>query len=157
MGVLITRQRDFLDGCLYVELCVTGRKNAGPDILTPRFPKEDKTYSDPRDCINIAVEIYKQWDKEYGDEQKKLRIIGTQGTLVFDFSTKGITAARAWADRMFANMEKCGSCCKPMGNREKLCSDNKSDVGLESGLEYNANLLNDLVKAKAKELVLSGT
>ena len=117
MGYFLSRQRDYTDNCLYVEVCCGGSKKAGKDILTTRFPAENKNYTDPRDAIRLAEELYRQWEHQYADEQKKLRIVGTNATLIFDFTTKGVAAAKTWADRVFATMEKCGACQKPMGNR----------------------------------------
>ena len=120
MGVFLSRQRDFSDNCLYVECAVGGHKKAGADILTTRYPMEGKNYTDPRDAIRLAEEMYRLWEHQYADEQKKLRIVGIETPLIFDFTTKGIAAAKGWADRSFAKMEKCSSCQKPMGNREQL-------------------------------------
>jgi hypothetical protein len=116
MSVYISRQRDYSNDCLFVELAVGGPKNAGKDILTARYPGENKHLVDPRSCIDIAVEIHRRWNLDYGDEQKKLRIVGITTPLVYDFTTKGIAAAKTWADKAFANMDKCSACGRPLGN-----------------------------------------
>ena len=118
MGYHISRQRDFKSNCLFVEIAVGGKTKAGPDVLTARYPQEQKTYIDPRDTINIAEAIFQKWDRDYADEIKKLRIVGIENPLTYDFTPKGIAAAKMWADRIFANMSKCNACGKPMGNRE---------------------------------------
>jgi hypothetical protein len=128
VGYNITRQRDYNDGCLFVEIAVGGPKNAGPDILTARYAGEQKNLVDPRDAVNIAEQIFKRWDKDYGDETKRLRIVGLEQPLVFDFSTKGIAAAKAWADRVFATMAKCCYCGKAMGNRDPFTHDDLINV-----------------------------
>lgn len=116
MGYFISRQRDFKDNTLYVEVAV-GKAHAGPDILTSRYNNEQKNLVDPRDAIKIAEEIYRRWDRDYGDEKKKLRIVGIPTTLVYEFSTMGVAAAKTWADRIYHSMAKCGACGKAMGNR----------------------------------------
>jgi hypothetical protein len=128
MGYYLSRQRDFKDNCLYVEISCTGSKNAGVDVLTARFPMEGKNYVDPRDAVRLAEDMYRLWDRQYGDETKRLRIVGIETPLYYDFTTKGLDAAKTWADRIFANMTKCASCGKAMGNKEPYNHDDLANV-----------------------------
>lgn len=118
MGYHLSRQRDFNDNCLYLEIASGGPKKAGPDVLTIRYPGEGKNLVDPRDAINNAAAIYKLWERDYGDETKRLRVVGEAKPLVYDCTPKGFAAAKLWADKAFANMAKCGSCSKAMGNKD---------------------------------------
>lgn len=118
MGYFVSRQRDFKDSGLYVEIAVGGKVKAGEDILTARYTGEQKNLVDPRDAVNVSEQIFRHWDRDYGDEKKQLRIVGIETPLVFEFSTRGVAAAKTWADRIFANMAKCGNCHKAMGNRD---------------------------------------
>lgn len=117
MGYFISRQRDFKDNTLYIEIAV-GKKNAGIDVLTLRYPGEQKNLVDPRDAVNIAENIVKRWERDYGDEKKMLRIVGMPQPLVYDTSAKGIAAAKVWASKVFNSMTKCAACTKAMGNRD---------------------------------------
>lgn len=123
MGHFLSRQRCAKDNCLYVECAVGGPKVAGKDILPPKYEGEQKNLVDPREAISIAEKIYKKWSLDYHDEGKRLRIVGKDMNFVFDFSTKGITAARAWADKVHSGMNKCGHCSKVMGNRDPFVID----------------------------------
>jgi len=118
MGYFVSRQRDFKDNSLYVEVAVGGPAKAGVDLLTVRYTNERKNLVDPRDAIRIATDIYKYWDKDYGDERKKLRIVGLPTPLVYDCTAKGFDAAKDWANKVFANQKKCACCGKAMGNRD---------------------------------------
>jgi hypothetical protein len=117
MAYFISRQRDYSDNCLYIEIAVS-KKNAGIDVLTPRYVGEQKNLVDPRDAITIAEKMYRQWEHDYFDEPKRLRIVGIPTPLVYDCTTKGFASAKIWADKTFANMKKCGECRKAMGNRD---------------------------------------
>lgn len=118
MGYFVSRQRDFKNNSLYVEIAAGGKAKAGADFLTVRYSGEQKNLIDPRDAVNIAENIFKAWDRDYGDEKKKLRIVGLPTTLEYEFSPKGIDAAKSWADKIFESMKKCGHCGKAMGNRD---------------------------------------
>lgn len=117
MAVYLTRQRDFKDGCLYIELAVGGPSKAGKDILTPRYYGEKMNLVDPRDAVRLAETIFKKWDKDYGDETKRLRIVGINPIITFDMTAKGIIGAKNWAEKLSAAMKKCAACNKIMGNR----------------------------------------
>lgn len=117
MGYFVSRQRDYKDNCLYVEVAV-GKTNAGKDILTSRYPGEQKNLVDPRDAIRIAEEIYRKWDRDYGDEKKRLKIISSNIS-IYEFSAMGIAAARNWADNIYKSMTKCGSCNRPISSSKQ--------------------------------------
>jgi hypothetical protein len=117
MGFFVSRQRDFKSNFLVVEIAAGGPKKAGPDILTARYAGEQKNLVDPRDALNVAERIYKLWERDYWDEKKYLKIIvDSQNIYMLDFSPKGLAVAQAWADKVYATMEKCGSCKRMMGN-----------------------------------------
>lgn len=126
MGTYISRQRDFKSNQLYVELAVGGPNKAGPDKLTVRYEAlgEGKNLVDPRDAITVAERLYKQWELDYHDEKKKLRIVNLKDKttnlpvwLEFEFNTKGLADARKWANNTYDSMQKCAHCNKAMGNK----------------------------------------
>src|SRR5271156_2983451 len=106
MGYFVSRQRDFKDNCLYIEIAVGGKAKAGEDLLTIRYTGEQKNLVDPRDAVSAATSIYKNWEKDYWDEKKRLRIVGIATPLVYELTPKGIEAAKGWADKVFAGMKK---------------------------------------------------
>lgn len=130
MGYFISRQRDFKDNGLYIEVAVGGKVKAGEDILTIRYTGEQKNLVDPRDAINIAESIYRSWEKDYGDERKKLRIVGLTTPLVYEFSSAGVAAAKQWANKVFEGMKKCGNtaCGKAMGSRDPYEHDDLANL-----------------------------
>lgn len=120
MSFFISRQREFKNNQLFVEIAVGGKKNAGEDLLTKRYESEQKNLVDPRDSVNVAERIYKKWQLDYHDEKKQLKIVGKDFCDVYEFDPKGLKSARDWANKTFASMTKCGACNKAMGNREKF-------------------------------------
>lgn len=118
MSFYVSRQRDGKDNCLYLEIAVGGKSKASKDILPARYDKENGSYLNPQDAVNIAVDIYNRWDKDYFDERKKLRIVGISNPIYYEFTTRGIASAKAWADKIYADMKKCGSCKRAMGSKD---------------------------------------
>src|ERR1019366_8675119 len=116
MGFYLSRQRDFKDDCLYIEIANGGQKNAGIDILTPRYTHECKNFIDPRDAVRLALEMYKRWQLDYHDEIKRLRIVDTAKIFVLDFDQRGANFATGWADKIYTTMTKCNKCNITMGN-----------------------------------------
>lgn len=117
MSYFISRQRSYPDNLLFVEIAIGGPSKAGKDILPVKYHGENKNLLSPKDAFNIAHAILIRWDRDYADEKKKLKIVGPINTVIYDFTTKGIAAAKLWADKALASIEKCGACNKVMGNR----------------------------------------
>jgi hypothetical protein len=119
--MFVSRQRDAKDNCLWIEVVAGGPSKAGPDILPARYAKlgEQKNFVNPQISIEAAEKIYKAWSLDYADENKRLRIVNAgPNPIVYNCDAKGFAAAKKWADKTLADMEKCGNCKKPMGNKD---------------------------------------
>lgn len=124
MGVKVSRQRYYDDTTktsqLAVELCF-GTKCVGEDMLTARYPSEGKYLTLPEDALKIGLAIHKQWSKDYTDERTFISVVnadGAAGIEVFDpMSKKELEKLKKTIEVASKNMEKCGYCQKPMGNR----------------------------------------
>lgn len=128
MSYFVSRQRSYPDNLLFVEIAIGGASKAGKDILPLKYPGENKNLVSPKDAFNIAHAILIKWDRDYADEKKKLKITGSAGSIVYDFTPKGIAAAKLWADKILASIEKCGACNKVMGNRAVYEHDGLSNL-----------------------------
>ena len=117
MAFYVSRQRDTATGRLFVEIAIGGSKKSGPDPLTNKYNGEGKNLVSPKDAVMVSERIFKQWERDYADESKALRITDGAGEVVYDFDATGLYCANAWADKTLAGLEKCGACTKPMGNR----------------------------------------
>jgi len=75
MGFFISRQRDGLDNCLYIEIVCGGPKHAGKDILPFKYNSDcdGKNLVSPIDAVAAAERIYKRWQLDYHDEEKRLQ------------------------------------------------------------------------------------
>ena len=117
MGFFISRQRDGLDNCLYIEIVCGGPKHAGKDILPFKYNSDcdGKNLVSPIDAVAAAERIYKRWQLDYHDEEKRLRIIDDKAKHVFEFDAKGLTSAKSWANKVYASMDKCKHCGTILG------------------------------------------
>jgi hypothetical protein len=119
MGYYISRCRPAADNCLYVEIAAGGKTKACEDILPLKYEGEQKNLVSPIDAVNVAVKIYKKWQIDYHDEQKKLKIIDkhfTSGEKIVDFDKRGIDTATAWANVIAKTMDKCHNCKRLLGS-----------------------------------------
>jgi hypothetical protein len=123
MAFYVSRQRDNESGRLFVEIAIGGSKKAGADPLTVKYNGEGKNLVSPKDAVMVSERIFKQWDRDYADEGKALRITDGAGAWIYDFDITGLKHANTWADKALAALEKCGACTKPMGNRAAFETD----------------------------------
>lgn len=104
----ITRQRQWPDGDNVVEISSGGLDYCNPDALVQKYDGEFEQYDDPREAVEIAIEICRAW-----------RADGCKGAVVGTGSTGGTTmpfdgttfkAAIAWAQAKYDRLEKCPTC-----------------------------------------------
>lgn len=128
MAFYLSRQRQYPEGFLYIEIAINGKAHAGPDVLTPKFSAELRNFVNPKDAIRLAEEVYNQWSI-YSDEIIKLRIVGKDmAPIILDCNKRGFEAANLWADKVYSGMKKCGNCNKPMGNRDVFETEDISNL-----------------------------
>jgi hypothetical protein len=123
MGFYISRCRPSKDNCLYVEIANGGKTKACQDMLPEKYEGEQKNLVSPIDAVNTSIKIYKKWQIDYHDEQKKLKIIDkgfAGGEKIFDFDKSGIGSALKWADVISKTMKKCGHCKRLLGTTGTL-------------------------------------
>jgi hypothetical protein len=117
MAFYVSRQRDTATGRLFVEIAIGGSKKSGPDPLTNKYNGEGKNLVSPKDAVMVSERIFKQWERDYADESKALCITDGTARSIIAFDIEGMKYANLWADKALADLEKCGACTKPMGNR----------------------------------------
>jgi hypothetical protein len=120
MGYFISRQRYYdKNRILAVEIANGGPKQASPDILPETYEGEGKNLIDPRDAVNVAYKIYKQWiSSRCLDENVHLVIKDADRSYMLDFSKKGLDTANKWANDTFNRSPKCGSCQRVMNTKK---------------------------------------
>lgn len=118
MAYYVSRQRYYPSQELAIEIA-PGRKNAGKDILSFKYDGEDKNLVDPRDAVNIAIRIYKQWDLYQSLTEKVYLNITHPGGGKFTLDKTGIVKAQKWAEKEYQNSAKCGACQRLLGSNSK--------------------------------------
>jgi len=113
-----------------VEIAYGGIDYANPDMLKSRYCQEGMVYDDPREALEAAIEIARQWKQDF----PKLKIGIAQGytggnTLPFEKSS--IKDLRKWAKDTWEALPKCGTCGKALGEKNWKLNDD-----LDMGDEY---------------------
>jgi len=126
----VTRQRQWPEGANVVEVYEGGIDYCNPDALSAKYSGEFEEYKDPREAVEVAIQIVKYWRK---DLKEPIHIgVGRTGgyTMPFDFAT--FKSARQWAKEAYFRLEKCPHCgdVLPDEKRDRWHADDWS------GLEY---------------------
>lgn len=92
-----------------VEIAQGGLNYANPDMLVSKYAGEGEEYTDPREAVNNAIEIAKQWQKD----QPKLKISiasGYTGGNTIPFEASSVEELKAWAEKTYEELPKCDQC-----------------------------------------------
>jgi hypothetical protein len=122
----VTRQHQWPDGKFVVEVSSGSLDYANPDALCAKYSGEFETFDDPRDAVETAVEIARQWRK---DTRKRVSVgVGSTHGMTMPFDAGAFSDARAWAKELYAKLEKCSGCggIMPDGKRERWRADDWS-------------------------------
>ena len=104
----VTRQTQWSTGMSIVEISAGGLDYTNPDALVAKYPGEFEEFCDPREAVETAIKICKDWIK---DGEKGARIgYGYTGGMTLPFEVSTFTRARKWASETWDNLEKCPSC-----------------------------------------------
>lgn len=100
-----------------VEIAQGGRDYANPDALVQEYSGEFGEFEDPREAVEVAISILKQWRK---DGQKNAKIaVGYTGGMTLPFDPDTIPGAKKWAQKEYESLEKCPICSTIMeGSKE---------------------------------------
>jgi hypothetical protein len=100
-----------------VEIAGGGRDYSNPDMFSPKYPGEGKEYADPREAVKAALTIRDLWKKDAPDEEIGVDEGCTGGwTMPFDGSDDDTLIA--WAEKEYADLEKCARCGNILGGRQ---------------------------------------
>jgi len=107
---VVTRQSYWPDGDNVVEIAEGGIDYCNPDALTAKYSGEFEEFFDPREAVEIAINILKECRKDSGKSRSiRLAIGNTHGmTLPFEHCT--IKDARKVAQHIFKSLPKCARC-----------------------------------------------
>jgi hypothetical protein len=96
----VTRQFYWVDGLPIVEVAVGGLEYANPNALTKKYEGEFEEFSDPREAVEVAIEICKKWRAD-GVRQAKVAIGATHGMTLY-FEPVTFKKARQLARKLYS-------------------------------------------------------
>ena len=125
----VTRQCQWPDGDNVVEVSTGGIDYCNPDALCAKYAGEFEEYKDPREAVEVAINIVKAWRK---DSKEHISIgVGSTLGMTLPFSPDTFKGARAWAKMRWESLPKCAGCGEPFSDKRHIWYANNWD-----GLEY---------------------
>jgi hypothetical protein len=98
-----------------------------PDALGQKYPGEFQEFADPRDAVETAIEIARQWRKV---SHKRIPVgVGYTHGMTMPFDSGTFRDARLWAKEVYTKLSKCAGCNEPMQDETWHAND-------WDGLEY---------------------
>jgi hypothetical protein len=97
-----------------VEIASGGLDYANPDMLVEKYAGEGQEYKDPREALEAALSIAKQW------KQDKPELViniahGFTGGYTMPFEPDSEDQLKAWAQEIYESLKKCDHCGDVMG------------------------------------------
>lgn len=104
----VTRQIQWPDGDPVVEVSEGGVDYTNPDALVAKYAGEFEEFKDPRDAVEAAISICREWRK---DGKKNAKVgIGATGGMTMPFDTCTFKEAKEWADSVYKKLQRCPTC-----------------------------------------------
>ena len=98
---VVTRQHQYPDGELVVEISGGGKDYTNPGALSSNYPGEFEEIDDPREAIETAIDIALSWQAESPKDEILIAVGNTLGfTMPFDgeeLSEEVFTQLHEWA------------------------------------------------------------
>ena len=105
----VTRQLQYYEGNMMVEISEGGFDYVNPDMLSPIFEGEGETFSNPIDAVDAAISIRDKW--QHIEPDNKITI-GYGNTLGFcmAFEPAEIKELKEWSQKEYESLPKCDRC-----------------------------------------------
>ncbi len=116
----VTRQIQWPEGSSVVEVSLGGIDYCNPDALVAKYEGEFEEFKDPREAVETAIKITKQW-REDGEKTASVGI-GATGGMTMPFETIGFREARKWANKRYNSLKKCPACGEIIASKQELWS-----------------------------------
>ncbi len=158
---VVTRQRQWPEGELVVEISEGGIDYTNPDALSAKFEREFEEIMDPREAVEVAINIAEDWqaslDKNLktNKERKMVGIAhGATGGFTMPFEPTETEELIKWAEETYRKLPKCDECggilpdererfiCVEWSERE-FCSERCAERAWEADEIANAELNNE--------------
>lgn len=139
MSYVITRQRSYPDGILYVELETGGPDMTSPGAIAGMSYAGEGEYDDPREAsrkliaVRNAWQVYRETKKSHDDQDTILVSIGTTmgGLTTHDPGEMTDEEIIAWGQKEYDRLPKCDQCgdILPSDKRNRWHSTDDPDLG----------------------------
>ena len=118
----VTRQLQWPDGNLMIEISEGGFDYVNPDMLSPKYDQEGESFDNPIDAVDAALQILKDWQH---DEPNNHIGIGYGATLGFTapFDESDIAEIKAWAQKEYDRLPKCDRCGEIITDEYRIYDD----------------------------------
>lgn len=113
MGYYVSRQCYYYSGERIVEVTSGGFDYAGCDMLPPRYAGEGREYEDPREAVEAAISICREWRKEYKGRFPRVGF-GCTGGMGLEVEGDTFASARKAAREVWEHLPKCPMCGEPL-------------------------------------------
>lgn len=117
----VSRQVYYYSREQVVEVAVGGLDYAGSDMLVSKYAGEGCEYSDPREAVEAACRIAREWRADAGDVRPPFEIhvaFGYTGGCGMELEPSTFAEARAWAQARWEELPKCDRCGEPITEGE---------------------------------------
>lgn len=109
MKYFVSRQCYWPDGENVVEIAMGGLDYSNADMLVSKYAGEGEEYYDPREAVEAALEIAKQWKSDCPDKEIGVASGCTMGyTMPFEPSEE--KELKEWAEKQYEGLPKCDRC-----------------------------------------------
>ncbi len=139
---VVTRQRQYPDGDLCVEITYGGFDYTNPGELVTKYDGEGEEYADPREAVEVGIRIALAWQ----EETRKEVFIGkgftggdTLAMNLYSLTPYTFREFREWAEEKWESLPKCAHCGEIIQEKWTLpyCDDEFcSQYCCELALEY---------------------
>lgn len=92
-----------------VEIASGGLNYANPDMLVPKYYGEGGEYEDPREAVETALDIAKQWKADHPDLTIGIAHGFTAGNTM-PFEAEEVKELKKWAEKAWEDLPKCNRC-----------------------------------------------
>lgn len=104
----VTRQCQWPEGQLVVEISSGGIDYTNPDALVAKYPGEMEIYDDPQEAAKAAIAICEGWRRDGAPEAQVAH--GATGGMTLPFEPSSYEELREWAKRERDRLPKCDRC-----------------------------------------------
>ena len=130
MSYFVSRQSQWPEGTLCVEINSGGTDHANPGMLVEKYPGEGREYDNPVEAVEAGIKIARWWQDDRPAETILIAHGATGGyTMPFEgeeLNDETFAGLRAWAAGVYEKFPACDQCGKKMPGGPE-CTNHEND------------------------------